>query len=670
MITNFLNIENNKNITPQGKDNNFSIFSKENIDENDDIIYSKITNYDEKEEDKENTEAAPSLVFSLYLPEIKYNKDYDIYEIQKLILIKSKFFYNNRINKNDFYKVTYGNNIEIKYQAINQIKEKYDKYNNNYQYNYINLIGYAKEVLNEIKNLNKKKKFFELELSFNNDKFNNEYFSIPEKEKGFQDFNISCEYILSYIDERGKEAIKSIYKHKNMFTANFHISDIILDIEKILEKRCSNIIKIEEEKEVENKINSKNIKINKINYSKIKIISFKKCLANHEDGAQMIKEFPCGKFVSCGLDGKLILYYDNLEKKYEFKIIENWIYSISDIPGNENNFMACCPEKIVLLSIDGNELNLADKSLNIDNTLNKFSFFTRKDEIILCGNNALTHYKGTIEDIKENNNINILNNLHYTCGKAITKNKILVVSNKVLNHNKKGNGEDILKFINTNNGNELNQVEGSFNIGPNSLLIIDKNIDIAPRQNKNLKKSKKNKKNKIYSNQNTVNEKIKLLFCACTKYYDDQKNGIFVIYFTNEKIIHEYFYDTGGFEVFCFCELNYKNDDEQINKNYLLVGGYDNNLNQGLIKLYEIGYYDNNSELPELKFIRNIRGLSKFKQPINCIIQSSKTGEILLTSWDGSVNLFTRPNLENFVLKNNIFNINNNDIINRKESDL
>ena len=108
---------------------------------------------------------------------------------------------------------------------------------------------------------------------------------------------------------------------------------------------------------------------------------------------------------------------------------------------------------------------------------------------------------------------------------------------------------------------------------------------------------------------------------------------------------------------FCFCDLNYKNDGEQINKNYLLVGGYDNNLNQGLIKLYEIGYNENNSELPELKFIRNIRGLSKFKQPINCIIQSSKTGEILLTSWDGSVNLFTKPKLENLVLKNNIFNI-------------
>ena len=252
-----------------------------------------------------------------------------------------------------------------------------------------------------------------------------------------------------------------------------------------------------------------------------------------------------------------------------------------------------------------------------------------------------------------------------------------MVSNKVLNQNGNGKGEDILKFINTKNRNELSQVEGSFNIGPNSLLIIDINIEIknnffAQGQNKNLRK-RKNKKNnnKIYNNKNTLNEKIKLLFCACTKYYNDQKNGIFMIFLINEKIIHEYFYDTGDFEVFCFCELNYKNEEEKMNKNYLLVGGYDNNLNQGLIKLYEIGYDEsNNSNLSELKFIRNIFGLSKFKQPINCIIQSSKTGEILLTSWDGSVNLFTKPNLDNLTLKNNLLNINNIDVINSKESDL
>ena len=97
--------------------------------------------------------------------------------------------------------------------------------------------------------------------------------------------------------------------------------------------------------------------------------------------------------------------------------------------------------------------------------------------------------------------------------------------------------------------------------------------------------------------------------------------------------------------IFCFCLLKNNIDNNIIDTNYLLVGGYDNNLNQGLIKLYEI-VYDEIIELTKLKFIRNIHNLSFIKEPINCIIQSSKTGEIIITSWDGSVNLFSKPNLE------------------------
>ena len=132
--------------------------------------------------------------------------------------------------------------------------------------------------------------------------------------------------------------------------------------------------------------------------------------------------------------------------------------------------------------------------------------------------------------------------------------------------------------------------------------------------------------------------------CACTKYYNDQKNGI-LVFCPIDKTIKDNFYDTGDFEVFCFCSLKNSIDNGLVDINYILVGGYDNNLNQGLIKLYEI-IYDETIESTKLNFIRNIHNLSFIKEPINCIIQSSKTGEIIVTSWDGSVNLFTKPNLE------------------------
>ena len=67
-----------------------------------------------------------------------------------------------------------------------------------------------------------------------------------------------------------------------------------------------------------------------------------------------------------------------------------------------------------------------------------------------------------------------------------------------------------------------------------------------------------------------------------------------------------------------------------------------------MVKLFEIEYDINDKiELTKLKFVKNIYNLSNSKQPINCIIQSSKTGEILVTSWDGSVKLFSEPNFDN-----------------------
>ena len=79
--------------------------------------YSKITlnekneDNEDNEEDKNTEEPAPPLFFSIE-PEIKSNKICDCIEIDKLLLIRSSFFYKNKINKNDFYKVVLGKNME------------------------------------------------------------------------------------------------------------------------------------------------------------------------------------------------------------------------------------------------------------------------------------------------------------------------------------------------------------------------------------------------------------------------------------------------------------------------------------------------------------------------------------------------------------------------------
>ena len=644
------------------EDNNNETICKDSKYEIKDIYLSKENT---SESDYNIEPAPPTLIESLNKEKNKKysNNICDCFEMDKLLLTHSCFKYNNKINKNDFYKVLYGKEIEFNNKIIKARIENnynYDKFINNYHYNAVNLIEYTNEVLKQINNRLKYKIILELKLKFINEKINDEYF--PIKNDKFYHFNINCHYKFLYFDENGEIIDKKKYKLKNIFEEDrplLKISDIFTENEKIWKKIDSNTNdnRIVKDKMPIN-VEEKKIKINKIK----SIFEIKKIIKKHTDSVQMIKELPCGNFVSCGLDGQLVLYDENMEVINNVNI-ENWIYSISEIPDTQNEFMACCPEKIFLVTIKDNELHIQNKRLNLKNSLNKYSFSTKEDETILCGNNSITQYKGYIKDIqKENNDIYVLNSLPATCGKKITKNIIAVVSNKVYK-----NGQDILKIINTNNKNELKQIEYSFNTNPNSLLIIDTNIKIKSSSNTNSEggnKKKKRNKNKNKSNvHNNGTENAKLLLCACTKYSEEQKNGIFIMCPNiNAKRIQDEFYDTGDFEVFCFCHLinakgekgeNDENGENYSDKHFLLVGGYDDNLNKGLVKIFEIIYDTNDKiELTKLKFRRNAYNLSNSKQPINCIIQSSKTGEIIVASWDGSVKLFKKPNLD-FLIFNN-----------------
>ena len=160
-------------------------------------------------------------------------------------------------------------------------------------------------------------------------------------------------------------------------------------------------------------------------------------------------------------------------------------------------------------------------------------------------------------------------------------------------------------------------------------------------------------------------ENKKLLLVACKKYFKDDKNGILLInlQFNNDDIEKkcQKFYDTKNFEVYCFCPIlkidkkEMLNPAQKIDTGYFLVGGFDLDKEQGLIKLYKVIYYDEIEKI-EIKSIQDIIlkkkiGISDleifegFKKPINCIIQSPQ-GEILATCHDGNVYLFSGLNFE------------------------
>jgi hypothetical protein len=155
----------------------------------------------------------------------------------------------------------------------------------------------------------------------------------------------------------------------------------------------------------------------------------------------------------------------------------------------------------------------------------------------------------------------------------------------------------------------------------------------------------------------------KLLFVACKKYIKGDKNGILLIklQFNNIdiKIAYQKFYDTKNFEVHCFCPLlenkNITNNDQIIETEYFLVGGFDHDKREGIIKLYKVIFYDEIENI-EIEYIQDIiiekkkgnndsKCFKGFRGPINCIIQSSD-GKILVTCKEGNVGLFSEPNFK------------------------
>ena len=177
----------------------------------------------------------------------------------------------------------------------------------------------------------------------------------------------------------------------------------------------------------------------------------------------------------------------------------------------------------------------------------------------------------------------------------------------------------------------------------------------------------------------------KYLLCACKKYESNQMNGILIVSDQIEKNIEikSPFYNTGNFEIYCFCPLLYKerqsykkifDDDKLIESDFFLVGGYDKMKGKGLIQLFKLNHKTNIEETT-IEYIQDIdieqrKDFNGFKQPISCIIQSKSNGKILVSCWDGNVYLFSYPNIDNIIKYNEKIKNDFEEIFEEKEESL
>ena len=261
-------------------------------------------------------------------------------------------------------------------------------------------------------------------------------------------------------------------------------------------------------------------------------------------------------------------------------------------------------------------------------------YLENKNNDLICNENEIIHCNDIFPKIVNQMEYQKINGSFWG-GININKYLCVFTSNKVFL-----NGEDKIIFYNLSSKAIDKIIKNySFNVYQNNLCLI--------------------------SIENESNNK--LLFCACKKYIKSQKNGILLLRIkidNDDNIdISKIFYETGKFEVYCFCQIFMsENENSILKKNkmigtkYFLVGGFDSNKLKGLIKLYKINYNNSNFDLTNIEYIQDIvikkeyknksNMFKGFKGPITCIIQSSNNGNILITCYDGNVYLFSPPNIK------------------------
>jgi len=355
----------------------------------------------------------------------------------------------------------------------------------------------------------------------------------------------------------------------------------------------------------------------------------------------IIKKLSNGYYIIGGQEKQLLLYDYLYNFIMEIKI-HAFSYDIEEIYCNkkEIKIIICSLDNlfIVIIHLDKNNPKYKETKFSSSDLIAETVIRLDEESFIFSGNkgsylfnNLLNPQNYQIEPEK------ILEN-SYKNGIIVNENIIAFTSNGIY-----PNGVDNLVFYNLKTNSIIKEIKGySFFANKNGLCLMN---------NEKLK----------------LNEKI--LLCACTKYNSKQKNGIlFVkINFKNDDLHFYYdFYETNNFEVNCFCPIlivnneNLINEDISLKKNikinrtdYFFVGGFEENICQGLIKLFKIINIENVNEI-KIKYIQDIvikinSEFEGFEGTINSMTQSDISGNILISCWDGNIHLMKSPNINYYL---------------------
>ena len=388
-------------------------------------------------------------------------------------------------------------------------------------------------------------------------------------------------------------------------------------------------------------------------YQIVKIIGI---IGEHKNTAEFIIELSNGCFISGGSDNIIKIYDKDFELLKEITDIKEPIYSCIEriilFKEYKNSYaielLACGNIKLyqIFLSFkDKANIKIKYKNYEFPNIALKTCVQMRENNYAFIGENSIY-----VKDFLDSQNIHInvstfkeLKGKTYLNSIRINRNYIAITSNKIQDY-----GEDKLIFYNIEKNKISREIEGySFISGANGLALIP-SIE--------------------------TKSKNEIILCACKKYFDFQKNCIYLanVQLEDKQGINDTFYDTGNFEVFCFCfilKINSNNDILEKGKEqkiedteYFFVGGFNTDRKEGEIKLFKVLYSEKEKD-NKIEFVQNIefernKNFAGFEGAVSCIIQTKleNKGYILVTCYSGKVYLLTQPNLDYYLKTKNTKN--------------
>ena len=190
---------------------------------------------------------------------------------------------------------------------------------------------------------------------------------------------------------------------------------------------------------------------------------------------------------------------------------------------------------MITITINSNTFTIKTKKYDQFHNPCNFILEMAKDNYLVFGSQGVYIYFDLFSKIVNTRNIAILKE-NYTGGIVLSDDLVALTSNEIVK-----NGVNKLIIYNIKYNIIQKEIKG-FSIIPscNGLSIMQR------------------EKSKI-----EIKSYNKTLLCACKKSKASQKNGILLVNVHSEnKINMSYlFYDTGNFEVYCFCPLMKKDKD-------------------------------------------------------------------------------------------------------------